>query len=98
MQLHERAIKGKPLRRMRIPKHIVFQVVKGYTGRAGRCFKNAVVAAMDSLKRSRLDRRQRYRRYRAFWNVRTNAAAREWDLPLSKMLNGLRGANVKVDR
>lgn len=83
---------------MRIPREYVFEVVKGYTGRSRNCFSVAVRAAMYSLKRSKLDRRHRERRFQAYWNVRTNAASREWDLPFSCFIHGLRRANVRVDR
>lgn len=83
---------------MRIPREYVFQIVKGYTGRARKCFKIAIRAAMYSLNRSKIDRRHRKRRFRAFWNVRTNAASREWNMPFSCFIHGLRGANVRVDR
>lgn len=83
---------------MRIPKHVVFSIIKGYTGRARRCFKIGVRVAIRSLRRSYIDRFHRYRRYRAFWNLRVNAASREWDFPLSKLMNGVRKGNIKVDR
>ncbi|MEM9305480.1 MAG: 50S ribosomal protein L20, partial [Pseudomonadota bacterium] len=44
------------------------------------------------------DRRQRKRQFRALWIVRINAAAREFGLSYSRMMNGLKKANVEIDR
>ena len=44
------------------------------------------------------DRKQRKRTFRALWITRINAAARENGLSYSRLINGLKRANVEVDR
>jgi large subunit ribosomal protein L20 len=44
------------------------------------------------------DRKQRKRTFRALWITRINAAARENGLSYSRLINGLKLANVEVDR
>lgn len=44
------------------------------------------------------DRRQKKRQFRALWIARINAAARECGLSYSVFMNGLRKAEIEVDR
>jgi large subunit ribosomal protein L20 len=44
------------------------------------------------------DRRQRKRQLRALWIVRINAAARSHGLTYGKLINGLRRADIALDR
>lgn len=44
------------------------------------------------------DRRQRRRDLRRLWITRINAAARQNGLPYSRLIHGLKEANVELDR
>ena len=44
------------------------------------------------------DRRQKKRQFRALWIVRINAAARQYGISYSRLINGLTKANVAIDR
>jgi large subunit ribosomal protein L20 len=44
------------------------------------------------------DRRQRKRQFRALWIARINAAAREFGLSYSRMIDGMNKASIEVDR
>ncbi|MFP4245191.1 MAG: 50S ribosomal protein L20, partial [Ectothiorhodospira sp.] len=44
------------------------------------------------------DRRQRKRQFRALWITRINAAARQFDLSYSRLINGLNKAGIEIDR
>jgi large subunit ribosomal protein L20 len=44
------------------------------------------------------DRKQRKRVFRALWITRINAAAREHGLSYSRFMDGLKRANVEIDR
>ncbi|MGD8498670.1 MAG: 50S ribosomal protein L20, partial [Chromatiales bacterium] len=44
------------------------------------------------------DRRQRKRQFRALWIVRINAAARQFDLSYSRLIDGLNKASIEIDR
>ena len=83
---------------MKIPRSVVFEVARGFRGRSGSCFKLARVRAMKALLSSYLQRQQRYRRYRVLWIQHMNAASREWALPYSWLMCGLRRQNVALDR
>jgi large subunit ribosomal protein L20 len=44
------------------------------------------------------DRRQKKRQFRALWIARINAGARQNGLSYSRMINGLKKANIVLDR
>lgn len=83
---------------MKIPRSVVFEVARGFRGRSGSCFKLARIRAMKCLMSSYMQRQQRYRRYRVSWILAINAAARQWMLPYSLFMCGLRRCNVALDR
>ncbi len=71
---------------------------KGYysTGRnVIRVAKQAVTRAGQYAYR---DRRQRKRQFRALWIVRINAAARQFGLSYSRLIDGLNKASIEIDR
>ena len=51
-----------------------------------------------ALKFAYRDRKLRKRDFRSLWIIRINAAAREHDLSYSKFMNGLKKANITLDR
>ena len=44
------------------------------------------------------DRKAKKRSFRALWIQRINAAARQHDLSYSQLINGLKKANIEIDR
>ena len=44
------------------------------------------------------DRRQKKRQFRTLWIARINAAAREFGMPYSVFMNGLKRAEIGLDR
>ena len=60
-----------------------------------RAAKQAVIKAGQYAYR---DRRQRKRQFRALWIARLNAAAREQGLSYSRLIHGLKLADIDVDR
>ena len=60
-----------------------------------RVAKQAVTKAGQYAYR---DRRQRKRQFRALWIARINAAARENGLSYSVFMNGLKKAQIEIDR
>ena len=71
---------------------------KGYygTGRSAiRVAKQAVTRAGQYAYR---DRRQRKRQFRALWIIRINAAARQFGLSYSRLIDGLNKASIEIDR
>ena len=76
----------------------VLEQAKGFRGRRSRTFKVAKQAVMKAGQYAYRDRRNKKREFRALWIVRINAAAREYGLSYSRLMNGLRKAAVEVDR
>ena len=71
---------------------------KGYYGARSRVYRVAVQAVMKAGQYAYRDRRQKKRQFRALWIVRINAAARLSGLSYSRFMNGLKKANITVDR
>jgi len=55
-------------------------------------------AVVRSLQYSYRDRRNRKRTFRQLWNARINAAARLNGTTYSQLINGLKKANIELDR
>ncbi len=76
----------------------ILKKAKGYYGARSRTFKVAKQAVIKAGQYAYRDRRQRKRQFRALWIVRINAAARQYGLSYSRMIDGLNKAEVEVDR
>ncbi len=76
----------------------VLEQAKGYRGRRKNVFKIAKMAVIRAGANAYRDRRQRKRQMRALWIVRINAAARENGLSYSRLMNGLKKAEIGLDR
>ncbi len=76
----------------------ILKEAKGYYGARSKLFKTAREAVEKGWRYAYRDRKQRKRTFRALWITRINAAARENGLSYSRLINGLKQANVEVDR
>ena len=76
----------------------VLAKAKGFRGRRGNVYRIAKQAVMRAGQYAYRDRRQKKRDFRALWIVRINAAAREFGLTYSTLINGLKKASVDMDR
>jgi len=76
----------------------VLAKAKGFRGRRGNVYRIAKQAVMRAGQYAYRDRRQKKRDFRALWIVRINAAAREFGLTYSTLINGLKKASVEMDR
>jgi large subunit ribosomal protein L20 len=76
----------------------ILNEAKGYYGARSKLFKTAREAVEHGWRYAYRDRKQRKRTFRALWITRINAAAREHGLSYSRLINGLKLANVEVDR
>jgi large subunit ribosomal protein L20 len=76
----------------------VLDAAKGYRGRRGNVYRIAKEAVMKAGQYQYRDRRQRKRQFRALWIARINAAARELGMNYSNFMNGLKKAEIEVDR
>ncbi len=76
----------------------VLNMVKGQWGTRGRLFRRSNEAMLKSLWYAYRDRRTRRRDLRRLWITRINAASRMNGLSYSRLIYGLRKANVEIDR
>ena len=76
----------------------VLEQAKGYYSARGKHFRAAREQVMHSGAYAYRDRRARKGDFRRLWIVRINAAARANGISYSRMMAGLRAADVDVDR
>ena len=76
----------------------VLKLAKGYRGRAKAAFRVGIEKVEKGLQYAYRDRRNKKRVFRALWITRINAAAREHGLSYSLFMNGLKKAEIEVDR
>ncbi len=76
----------------------VLKLTKGQWGTKHRLFRRANEAMMKSLWYAYRDRRQRRRDLRRLWIARINAAARQNGTTYSRLVYGLRQAEIELDR
>ena len=76
----------------------ILDEAKGYYGARSKLIKTARETVEKGWRYAYRDRKQKKRTFRALWITRINAAARENGLSYSKLINGLKCANVEVDR
>lgn len=89
-------VKGGTVTRQRRKR--VLKLAKGYYGSKHALFKTAKQQVMKSGQYAYRDRRQKKREFRKLWITRINAAARMHDLSYSKLMHGLKVANIDVNR
>lgn len=76
----------------------VLKAAKGYYGARSRVYRVAKQAVIKAGQYAYRDRRQRRRQLRSLWIVRINAGAREHGLSYSVFMNGLKKAEILLDR
>ncbi|MDE2622787.1 MAG: 50S ribosomal protein L20 [Betaproteobacteria bacterium] len=76
----------------------ILDQAKGYRGRRKNVYRIAKEAVMKAGQYAYRDRRRRKRDFRVLWIARINAAARECGMTYSTFMNGLKKADIQVDR
>ncbi|MEX0915462.1 MAG: 50S ribosomal protein L20, partial [Wenzhouxiangellaceae bacterium] len=76
----------------------VLSRAKGYYGARRKVFRVAKQAVIKAGQYAYRDRRQKKRDFRRLWIQRINAAAREHGLSYSRFINGLKKAEIGIDR
>ena len=76
----------------------VLKQAKGYYGAKHYRFRNANQAVLKSLSYAYVGRKDRKSDFRKLWIARINAAARMNGLTYSKLISGLKKANVTINR
>ena len=83
----------KLLRRKKILK-----LAKVFFGARRKNYRTAKEAVEKALLYSYRDRKNRKRDFRTLWNIRINAAVREYGLSYSRFINGLKKLDIKLNR
>ena len=76
----------------------VLKQAKGYYGAKHYRFRNANQAVLKSLSYAYVGRKDRKSDFRKLWIARINAAARMNGITYSKLIAGLKKANVSINR
>jgi len=76
----------------------ILKQAKGYYGARSRVYRVAKQAVIKAGQYAYRDRRQRKRQFRALWIARINAATRLNDMSYSRFINGMKKANITIDR
>lgn len=76
----------------------VLKRAKGYYGAKHYRFRNANQAVLKSLSYAYVGRKDKKSDFRKLWITRINAAARMNGLTYSKLIAGLKKANVSINR
>nr|WP_195455470.1 50S ribosomal protein L20 [Ruminococcus sp. 1001713B170207_170306_F5] len=74
------------------------KLAKGYRGARSKQYRVAKQSVMRALTSSYAGRKQKKRQFRQLWIARINAAARMNGLSYSKMMHGLKVANIDINR
>ncbi len=76
----------------------VLKQAKGYYGAKSKLYRPANQAVMKSLDYAYSGRKQRKRQFRQMWIARINAAARMNGMNYSTFINGLKKAEININR
>jgi len=76
----------------------VLKLAKGFRGARSKQYRIAKQSVMRAMAHAFAGRKQTKRDYRKLWITRINAAARLNGLSYSKMMHGLKVANINVNR
>jgi len=76
----------------------VLKLAKGYRGARSKLYRSATEAVDRALNYAYRDRKVKKRDFRALWIARINAASRDNGLSYSRLIHGLKLAEVALDR
>ena len=76
----------------------ILKRAKGYYGARSRVYRFAVQAVTKAGQYAYRDRRNKKRSFRRLWIARINAGARLNGLSYSRFINGMKKANIDIDR
>ncbi len=76
----------------------MLKLAKGFRLKRSKLYRYASDAVDHGLKYAYRDRRAKKRSFRALWQIRINAAARAAGMTYSRFVEGLKAAQVAIDR
>ncbi|MBO4303631.1 MAG: 50S ribosomal protein L20 [Lentisphaeria bacterium] len=71
---------------------------KGFYGARSKRIRTVYDAVDRAESHAYVGRKQKKRQFRRLWTVRINAACRMLDFTYSKLMNGLKKANIDINR
>ena len=89
-------VKGALSTRKRHKK--ILKLAKGYRGSKSKLYRVANQAVMKSLSYAYVGRKLKKRDFRSLWITRISAACKMNDINYSRFMNGLKKANVEINR
>jgi large subunit ribosomal protein L20 len=79
-------------------RRVVLERASGYRGQRSRLYRKAKEQVTHSLGYAYRDRRARKGDFRRLWIQRINAAARANGMTYNRLIQGLKAAEIEVDR
>ena len=79
-------------------RRVILERASGYRGQRSRLYRKAKEQVQHSLVYAYADRKRRKGDFRQLWIQRINAAARADGITYNRFIQGLKAANVEVDR
>ena len=76
----------------------VLKYAKGYFGNKSKLFRYAKEAVQHAWQYAYIDRKKKKANMRGLWIVRLNAACREGGISYSRFIEGLKAADIQLDR
>ena len=76
----------------------VLKMAKGFYGAKHSTYRAAKPATMRALRSAYVGRKNKKRDFRKLWIARINAAARMNDMSYSKLIGGLKKADIDINR
>jgi len=76
----------------------MIEAAKGFRLRRSKLYRYAKDAIEHGRQYAYRDRKNKKRTFRALWNLRINAAARDTGITYSRFIEGLKAAKVEVNR
>ena len=89
-------VKGALSTRKRHKK--ILKLAKGYRGAKSKLYRVANQAVMKSLSYAYVGRKLKKRDFRSLWITRISAACKMNDINYSRFMNGLKKANIEINR
>jgi large subunit ribosomal protein L20 len=79
-------------------RRVVLERASGYRGQRSRLYRKAKEQMLHSMTYAYRDRKDRKGQFRRLWIQRINAAARANGMTYNRFIQGLKAAEIEVDR
>ena len=79
-------------------RRVVLERASGYRGQRSRLYRKATEQMLHSMTYAYRDRKDRKGQFRRLWIQRINAAARANGMTYNRLIQGLKAAEIDVDR